>query len=117
MLFLPNSAGIAMIREKMETAITALKGTLSRFTRRKIAQPGIARSRENAYQVREALVRHAVPQNSWPMVAIRTVSFAAHGSIELVKIAPTKPKPSFTAFTSVAAKRKANRRMYPMIAE
>ena len=55
--FLPNSAGIAMISEATETAITALNGTRSRLTRRKIAQPGIPRSRENAYQVREALVR------------------------------------------------------------
>src|SRR3954470_22132904 len=117
MLFFPNRAGMEMIREKTATAITPLNGTLSRFTRRKIAQPGIARSRENAYQVREALVRHAVPQNSWPMVAIRTTSFAAHGSIELVKIEPTKPAPSLTAATSLAANRKASRRIHPMIAE
>ena len=52
----PNSAGIAMISENTDTAITALNGTLSLFTRRNKNQPGIARSRENAYQVREALV-------------------------------------------------------------
>ena len=63
-LFLPNSAGIEMISENTETAITALNGTRSRLTRRKMYQPGIARSRENAYQVREALVRPAAPQNS-----------------------------------------------------
>ena len=38
----------------------------------------MARSRENAYQVREALVRPAMPQNSWPTVAMMIVSFAAH---------------------------------------
>ena len=71
MSFLPNSAGIAITSEKNETAITALNGTLSRLTRRKIAQPGIPRSRENAYQVREALVRPAAPQKICPTVAIR----------------------------------------------
>src|SRR5436190_18339301 len=117
MLFFPNRAGIEMIRAKIETAITPLNGTRSRFTRRKIAHPGIARSRENAYQVREALVRHAVPQKSWPMVAIRITSFAAHESMELVKIAPTKPAPSLTAPTSLAANRKARSRTQPINAE
>ena len=86
MSFLPNSAGIAMISEKNETAITALNGTRSRLTRRNRPQPGIARSRENAYQVREALVRPAAPQNSWPTVAIMITSFAAQESSAEVKI-------------------------------
>ena len=90
MLFLPNSAGMAITSEKNETAITALNGTLSRLTRRKIAQPGMPRSRENAYQVREALVRPAAPQKSWPMVAIRITSLAAQESSALVKIATTE---------------------------
>ena len=69
----------------------------SRFTRRKSAQPGMPRSRENAYQVREALVRPAATQKSWPTVAIRRTIFAAHGSSALVKIVPTNPSPSLTA--------------------
>src|SRR5436190_23084900 len=107
MLFLPKSAGIAMIRANTATAITPLNGTRSRFTLRKIAQPGIARSRAKAYQVREALVRHAVPQKSWPMVAIRMISFAAHESMELVKDGATKPAPALTAPKSVAGNREA----------
>ena len=79
MLFLPNSAGIAMTSEATETAITALNGTLSLFTRRKIAHPGIPRSREKAYHVREALVSPAAPQKSWPIVAMIRTIFAAHG--------------------------------------
>src|ERR671915_1472484 len=86
MLFFPNSAGIAITRAATETAITALNGTLSRLTRRNSHQPGIPRSRENAYQVREALVRPAAPQNSWPMVAMTRIIFAAHESSALVKI-------------------------------
>ena len=64
MLCLPNSAGIAITSEKTDTAITALNGTRSRLTRRNSHQPGIPRSRENAYQVREVLVSSAAPQNS-----------------------------------------------------
>src|SRR5919198_3263440 len=117
MLFFPNSAGIAMISEATDTAITALNGTRSLFTRRNSHQPGIPRSRENAYHVRDALVRPAAPQNSWPTVAIRITSLAAHGSSALVKIAPTNPAPSFTAFTSLAANRNASSTNQPMIAE
>ena len=117
MLFLPNSAGIAITPDATETAITALKGTRSRLTRRKIAQPGMPRSRENAYQVRDALVRPAAPQNSWPIVAMIRISFAAHESSALVKIEPTKPAASFTASTSFAAKRKASRTNQPISAE
>src|SRR5919108_4078034 len=108
MLFLPNSAGIAITSEKNDTAITALNGTRSRLTRRKRNQPGMPRSRENAYHVRDALVSPAAPQNSWPTVAMMSTSLAAHESSALVKIAPTKPAPSLTAATSVAANRNAS---------
>src|ERR671936_1986000 len=114
MLFLPNSAGIAMTSEKNETAITALKGTRSRLTRRKIDQPGMPRSRENAYHVREALVSPAAPQNSWPTVAMMSTSLAAHESSALEKMAPTKPALSSTAFSSVAANRNAKSTNQPM---
>src|SRR5256885_16858170 len=85
-LFFPNSAGMEITSAKNDTAITALNGTRSRFTRRKIAQPGIPRSRENAYQVRDALVSPAAPQKSCPTVAIRITSFAAHESSAEVKM-------------------------------
>ena len=95
-----------MIAETTETAITELNGTFWRLTRRKIVHPGIARSRENAYQVREALVRPAAPQNSWPTVAMMKTSFAAHESSASVKIAPTKPAASVTTAASGTANRK-----------
>src|SRR5919201_6419466 len=115
MLFLPNSAGIAMTSEKNETAITALKGTRSRLTRRKIDQPGIPRSRENAYHVRDALVSPAAPQNSWPTVAMIRTSFAPHRwfAIAVEKIVPTKPPLAVTDFVSVAAKRNASSKNQP----
>src|SRR5919109_89772 len=117
MSFLPNSAGIAMTSDATDTAITALKGTRSRLIRRNSHQPGIPRSREKAYQVREALVRPAAPQKSWPTVAMIRTIFAAQESRALVKIAPTKPAPSLTALTSLAANRKASRTNHPISAE
>ncbi len=80
-------------------------------------QPGMPRSREKAYQVREALVRPAAPQKICPIVAIRITSFAAHVSSELSKIAKTVPAPSFTASTSLAANRKPSSTNQPMRAE
>src|SRR5919201_867016 len=117
MLFVPNSAGIAITSEATDTAITALNGTLSALTRRNKAQPGIPRSRENAYHVRDALVRPAAPQKNWPTVAIRITSFAAHAFIELVKIVPTKPALLLIAFTSVAANRNASSSTQPIAAD
>src|SRR5919201_1707642 len=117
MLFLPNSAGMAMISEATDTAITALNGTRSLLTRRNSHQPGIPRSRENAYQVREALVRPAAPQKSWPTVAMRITNLAAQESRALVKTEPTKPAPSLTAFTSVAANRNASSTSQPINAD
>src|SRR5215208_3144289 len=99
MLVVPIRAGMAMTSEATETAITALNGTRSRLTFPNSHQPGIPRSRENAYQVREALVSPAAPQKSCPTVAIRITSFAAHESRALVKIAPTKPALLLTAPT------------------
>src|SRR5918992_5955931 len=117
MSFLPNSAGMAMAREKTETAMTALNGTLARLTRRKMNHPGIARSREKAYHVRDALVSPAAPQKSWPIVAMMKTILAAHGSRAVLKISPTKPPASPTAASSVAAKRKASSTNQPISAE
>ena len=97
--------------------MTALNGTRSRFTRRNRFQPGIARSRENAYQVRDALVKPAAPQNSWPTVAIRITSFAAHESSAEVKMTVEYPAPSSIALTFVAANRNDSSRTQPMMAE
>src|SRR5215208_2003216 len=117
MLFLPKSAGMAITSEATETPITALNGTRSRLTRRNSPQPGIPRSRENAYQVRDALVRPAAPQKIWPIVAMISTSFAAQESRALVKMEPTKPAPSLTASTSLAANRNASSTNQPISAE
>src|ERR671930_2116639 len=99
MLFFPNSAGMAMTSEATDTAITALNGTRSLLTRRNSHQPGIPRSRENAYHVRDALVRPAAPQNSCPTVAMISTSFAPQRwfAIEVEKIVATNPPLESTA--------------------
>src|SRR5688572_10426920 len=74
----------------------------------------MARSREKAYVMREQLVTQAMPQNSWPIVARRTTSFAAHGSSEALKIASDEPSPSFTALGSAAANVIASRTNQPI---
>src|SRR2546426_7345908 len=102
---LPQIAGIVMIRDAVDTAITAYNGTRCRLRRRNSRQPGMPRSRENAYHVRDALVSPAAPQKSWPIVAIRTTIFAAHMWLfmALVKIEIAVPPAPLTAFTSWAA--------------
>src|SRR3954452_9294161 len=98
---LPQSAGIVMMNEAIDTAITAYSGTRWRLTRRNRPQPGMPRSREKAYQVREALVRPAAPQKSWPTVAMISTAFAAAGVSALENAAWAVPPAFVTPFTSV----------------
>ena len=58
---------------------TALRGTPLELTFEKVLQPGTPRSRENAKHMRDALVRHAMPQNSCPIVEISTTALIAAG--------------------------------------
>src|SRR5262245_36408972 len=77
------------------------------------------RSRENAYHVREPLVRPAAPQNSWPTVTMIKTSFAAHRSpaSALVTIELDVPPASLTAVVSVAANSSASRTNHPITAD
>ncbi len=77
----------------------------------------MARSRENAKNVREQLVTHAMPQKNWPTVEIRITVSAQPSSIALVKIASEVPPASLTASTSEAAKVIASRTNQPISAE
>src|SRR5438552_16269977 len=108
-----------MIRAATETAITALNGTLRVLMRRNSPQPGIPRSRENAYQVREALVSPAAPQKSWPTVAMISTSFAPQMwfVIAVVKIEIELPPAVLIASVFTAAKRNASSTSQPAIAE
>src|SRR5438874_6425904 len=113
----PQSAGIVMISAATETAITALNGTRRWLMRRNIHHPGIPRSREKAYQVRDALVRPAAPQNSWPTVAMRMTAFAAHELNASTMSGIEPPPPLVTASTWLTAKSSASRTAQPASAE
>src|SRR5437588_9666271 len=114
---LPKYAGIVMISAAIDDASTAYSGTRWTFRRRNSAQPGMPRSRENAYQVREQLVRPAAPQNSWPTVAISSTALAA-AEVRAVSITGIEPPPfSLIAVTLSAANTRASSTAQPAIAE
>src|SRR5437763_14350384 len=106
-----------MISAAIEEASTAYSGTRCRFSRLNSGHPGIPRSRENAYQVREQLVRPAAPQNSWPTVQISSTAFAAAVVSEVSMIGIEPPPFSVIAGTFLAANSSASRTAQPAIAE
>src|SRR5918912_1380892 len=114
---LPQSAGIVMMNDATDTAMTAYRGTRCRLTRRNSAQPGIPLSREKAYHVRDALVSPAAPQNSWPTVAIISTALAAAEVSALENAAGAAPPAAVTPFTSVTANRMASSNAHPAMAE
>src|ERR1700683_5434643 len=69
-------AGIVTIIAIMHTNSTAHVGVRFLPRRRHRLCPGTAPSRENANVMREALVTHAIPQNSWPTVEISTTALS-----------------------------------------
>ena len=97
--------------------ITAATGTPLLLTFESLAEPGRPLSRENAKHIRDALVRQATPQNSWPRVEISTITLVAVSVSALSKMASEPPPPSFTAPTSVAAKVMASSTSQPISAE
>ena len=80
------SAGSVMMMPMAVTNMTALAGILVfGLTLASQAEPGIAPSRLNAKVIREALVRHAVVQNSWPAVEISsTRKCQPSGSVDVI---------------------------------
>src|SRR3981189_2440251 len=113
---LPFSAGSVTIKATTAIRITALNGTRSLLTLLHRRQPGIAPSRLNAKHMREALVRHAMPQNSWPTVEMIRISLTQLAFIAVVNTAITDPAPyPFVALlivpTCVAANVIASRTM------
>ncbi len=59
-------------------------------------EPGIAPSRLNANVIREALVRQAVVQNSWPAVEISSTMKCQLWGSAWPKIRSTAPPPAVT---------------------
>src|ERR1700758_3296355 len=70
-------AGTVMTIANRHTKNTAHVGGRLTARRRRRLWPGTAPSRENANVIREALVMHAMPQNSWPTVEISTTALSA----------------------------------------
>src|SRR5688572_12986128 len=83
----PQSAGMVMTSDSTQTPSTAATGTRFALTLDQNLQPGTARSREKAKNVREALVTQAMPQKICPMNEIRITVSAQPSLIALVKTA------------------------------
>src|SRR5919201_3146995 len=113
---LPLSAGSVMMSAKTALAITEYTGTRRLSTARQICQPGTARSRENAYHVRDALVRQPSPQKSCPTVEMRITTSAQCELIALSKTAIEPPPPLLIAEMSLAAKVIASSTSQPITA-
>ena len=83
-----------MIRRPITaTNITALAGTLLGVHLGPSLEPGIAPSRLNANVIRDALVRHAVVQKSWPAAEMSRTGSAGPSANAAPKITSTPPKP------------------------
>src|ERR1044071_8780201 len=63
--------------------------------------------------MREQLVTHAMPQNSWPTVAISTTILSQPPDSAVENTASEEPKPSLMPFTSVAANVMASSTIQP----
>src|SRR3954468_6929094 len=109
----PPSAGSVMISAQTATASTEYSGTRRLSTALQSRQPGIARSREKAYQVRDALVRPAIPQKIWPIVAMKITASAQPELIALVITEIDVPPASLIAFVSLAANVSASSTNHP----
>ena len=78
-----------MISAATAIAITALNGTFASLTLEQDIRDAGPKppSRENAKHIREALVRQAMPQKSWPTVEMISSALKAARVERLVKIA------------------------------
>ena len=75
---LPFSAGSVISSASTAIVITALRGVAGSCSPSTAgSRPGGRGRGENAKHIREALVRQARPQNSWPIVEIITTALNA----------------------------------------
>src|SRR5579862_600800 len=106
-----------MTRARTATNTTAQVGVRWRFSWRHRLWPGTAPSREKAKVMREALVTHAIPQNSCPTVEITSTALAAAELRADSMIDCEVPPAALIADTWVAAKVSAKRTAQPKTAE
>ena len=112
-----QSAGRVRMKPTTATASTAFTGVFALLSRAQYLAPGTAPSRLNANSMREAEVRQAVVQKSWPSVAISRTLPDMNGVSAWSKMTCTPPPPADTAAGSCTAKRKASSRIQPPMAE
>ena len=95
-------------RRHEQTALAGIRVVGLTLTSR---EPGIAPSRLNANVIREALVRHAVVQNSWPAVEISSTRKCQPWGEGLAEDQRRRaPPPAETLAGSCTAKTKASSR-------
>src|SRR5450755_3627089 len=101
------------------TNSTAYVGVRFLPSRRHRLWPGMAPSREKANVIREALVTHAMPQNSWPMVEMRITPLAAAELSAVERIARAGKPALLIVLMSFCctAKVRARSRTQPITAE
>src|SRR5664279_1194488 len=112
-------AGTVMISANRITKNTAHVGVRFDPRRRHRLWPGIAPSREKANVIREALVTHAMPQNSCPIVEISSTALAA-AVLRAASSTPIAGKPEVSiAFVAPfwTANVSASRTIQPITAE
>src|ERR1700760_2873518 len=105
-----------MIIANEQTKATAQVGVRRWVSRRQRLWPGTAPSREKANVIREALVTHAIPQNSWPTVEITSTAFAAAELSEVSMTDCEVPPAALIALTCVAANVSASSTIHPITA-
>src|SRR3984957_4142350 len=108
-----------MISAIRQTKPTGYVGALWGPSRRQSLCPGIAPSRENANVIRDALVTHAIPQNSCPIVEISSTPLAA-ALVSAVSRIATAGKPALEIaemWDFWTAKVNASSRNQPITAE
>src|SRR4051794_21273290 len=95
----------------------ALTGVPLRSTLDHSRQPGTARSRLNAYVIRDMLVTQLMPQKNCPMVEMTMTALKNPGVSAVSKMAPENPAALVISSTWVAANRNDSSRIQPPIAE
>ena len=75
----------------MVPPMMALTGVPLRSTLDHSRQPGTARSRLNAYVIRDIEVTQLMPQKNWPIVEMMMTALKKNGVSAVSKIAPEKP--------------------------
>src|SRR3954449_5422861 len=108
-----TSAGNVITAAMTAVIITPLAGTRLGVRVRQNFQPGTARSRLKANNIRDELVMQATVQKNWPTVEM-SKTIATHPElIAWLKITETAPPPLETASESCTANRNANNRIQP----